>query len=313
MRTVGFCEIDPYCRSVLAQHWPGIFVHHDVRSLPRVEGVDVISGGVPCQPASIAGKRLGQLDERWLWPAFFEVVQAHSARWVVAENPLGIVSLKPHGLEWICGTFRDLGYDPWPVVISAHNVGAPHLRRRIWIIAHAKCDVIRDKQQWLPGRWQEGIRDEGQTQSFHHGTQEPLADTNGDGFRTGGRQGVHRARAAGLSLHPGGAMAEPSNPGLPFPEHEELREAWGRVEGGAVTQRGWWASEPDVGRMAHGVPSRVDRLKSLGNAVVPQISEIIGRAIMQVANPGCSLGFDGETPGHSLGLHTQVRSRDESE
>lgn len=231
-RTIGFCEIDPYCQRVLRRHWPEVPVHDDVRSLPRVP-CDLLTGGVPCQPASVAGSRRGRADERWLWDAFLEVVSASRPTWVLAENPLGIVSLRPHGLGWICGSLRELGYDAWPVVISAHDVGAPHLRRRVWIVAHAE-----------------------RGESQHDGAQGIMADPFG--FRLEGLVPWTQQSGDGRSARL--CSRETSQPA------------------------GWWDAEPDVGRVAARVPARVDRLRALGNAVVPQIVELIGYAILNVSS-----------------------------
>ena len=144
METVGQCEIDPACRFWLEQHWPGLPRWSDVRALSgnAVEAacgaIDLVAGGVPCQPASVAGRRRGSADERWLWPEFLRLVREVGPRWVLAENPLGIASLEPHGLDWVCDELEAAGYEVWPVVVGARHVGAPHRRDRVWIVAHRR-------------------------------------------------------------------------------------------------------------------------------------------------------------------------------
>ena len=143
METAAQCEIDASCRFWLEQHWPGLQRWPDVREVTRdaVEAacgaIDVVAGGPPCQPASVAGRRQGSADVRWLWPEFLRVCREVSPRWIVAENPLGLASLEPHGLDWVCGELEGAGYEVWPVVVGADDVGAPHRRKRVWIVAHA--------------------------------------------------------------------------------------------------------------------------------------------------------------------------------
>jgi len=140
IETVGFCEFEPFCQRVLAKHWPGVWQHDDVRTLTgdlvreHCGRIDLITGGVPCQPASCAGKRKGSNDERWLWPAFLRVVRETMPRFVLAENVPGLVTLKPHGLEWVCAELEDAGYQCLPIIVGAWAVGAPHRRNRVWIV-----------------------------------------------------------------------------------------------------------------------------------------------------------------------------------
>jgi DNA (cytosine-5)-methyltransferase 1 len=141
MRTVQLCEIDPYCRDILRRHFPGVPLHGDIRTLVPPH-VDVVCGGPPCQPASLAGARRGELDSRWLWPEFLECVRRARPRWVVAENPIGIASLEPVGLKWIVGQLEAMGFQAMPLIVGGDDVGAPHRRSRIFLVAHA--DLARD-------------------------------------------------------------------------------------------------------------------------------------------------------------------------
>jgi DNA (cytosine-5)-methyltransferase 1 len=136
-RTTSFCEVNPHCREWLDQQWPGIPIHSDLRTLhgEQLGSIDVLVGGIPCQPASLAGKRAGSADERWLWPDFLRLAAEASPRWIVAENPVGIVTVKPHGLEWIHKSLEQTGYEVLPIIVGADDCGAPHQRARTWIIA----------------------------------------------------------------------------------------------------------------------------------------------------------------------------------
>lgn len=216
MRVVGQVEIDQFCRSVLARHWPEVPRHDDVRTAadwwagePR-PAVHVIAGGFPCQPVSQAGKRLAQDDDRWLWPAMEQVIAAVRPGWVLWENVPGLLA---RGLDVVHADLVRLGYRHRVGWASACAVGAPHPRRRLFGVAHAAG------------------------------------------------QGCHARRAQpalGDVPRPAGVRAEPA-----------------RVDR--------WAVEPRLGRVAHGLPGRVDRVRALGNAVVPQVAEHIGRLIMASA------------------------------
>ena len=216
MTVVGQVEIDPFCQRVLAKHWPEV-PRHDVRtciewwrSVPRPP-VDAVAGGFPCQPASNAGRRRGQADHRWLWPAMAEVIDALRPDWVIGENVPG---LRTRGLADVLADLARLGYRARAGVVSACALGAPHTRTRLFILAHAAG------------------------------------------------QGCPPRRAdAGCAGTPAGQ--QPDGSGL---------------------ERGtWWAREPGVRRVAYGVPGGVERRAALGNAVVPQVAEHIGRLVMRAA------------------------------
>jgi DNA (cytosine-5)-methyltransferase 1 len=156
LATIQFCEIDPYCRDILARHFPGVPIHGDIRTLEIPAGVDVVCGGPPCQPASLAGARRGELDNRWLWPEFLECCRRARPGWIVAENPIGIASIEP-GLAWIMRKMEEMGYEALPVIIGADDVGAPHRRSRVFIVANANgggCSAACPRiSEWKTSSW----------------------------------------------------------------------------------------------------------------------------------------------------------------
>jgi len=269
MRVVYQCEVDPFCQRVLAKHWPhvprgGAIESIDFTSL-GVGTVDLICGGPPCQPASVAGQRKGGADARWLWPEFLRAVRELRPRWVLAENPPGVLSVG-HG-RWFGEILRELaegGYDAEWNILSAADMGAPHLRERVWIVAYPRECGQRSIFQYL---------DWSQLQSPDVGGDgeiRPVADAE---------RGNGAGRATGAIPEP--EAAERVQEVNPTGYRSQVLRGTLAYAGGRSDE--WWGVEPDVGRVAHGVPARVDRLRSLGNAVVPQCAEYIGRLLMTAA------------------------------
>jgi len=132
-------EIDDYANRVLAKHWPNVHRERDIRECGahNLERVDVICGGFPCQPHSLAGPQLGENDERNLWPEYLRIIREIKPRWIVGENVPGILSTDVG--RFFGGVLRDLagvGYDAEWTCISAADVGAPHGRDRLWLVAY---------------------------------------------------------------------------------------------------------------------------------------------------------------------------------
>jgi DNA (cytosine-5)-methyltransferase 1 len=249
-------EWDPFCQRVLAKHWPDVPRFGDITAVDwsAVEPVDLLAGGFPCQPFSVAGKQRRLEDDRWLWPEFARTIRELRPRFVLVENVPGL--LVGGGMGAVLGDLAELGFDASWESIPAAAVGAPHLRYRVWIIAHRQGDASRPDADGVGSHRADvdidgspELRDEQVCEPGSLG--QPLADPD-----LAGPQG-HR-----------GLDPERDGPGE--------RPAW--PSGGALDD--WWSVEPDVGRVAHGVPARVDRLRSLGNAVVPQIVEVIGRQLL---------------------------------
>lgn len=213
LTTIQFCEIDPYCRDILGRHWPGVPIHGDIKTL-KVPHVDVVCGGPPCQPASLAGERRGESDNRWLWPEFLECCRRAKPPWIVAENPIGIASIEPRGLRWITGQMEAMGYEVQCFRLNGTDVGAPHRRSRIFIVAYADS----------------------------------------------------RGRKAPCTGNP-----------------SRQKKPW-IAYGNVLDRRGRRLPTPGFLGLADGVPNWVDRTSTIGNAIIPQFAEIIGRAIIEVNN-----------------------------
>lgn len=244
MQTTAFCEIDPYCRLVLAKHWPGVPIYEDVTALTGelvrrdVGDIDVICGGFPCQDISFAGAGAGlEGDRSGLWRDMRRLIGELRPRFAIVEN---VAALLSRGLGDVLGDLAAIGYDAEWHCIPAAAVGAPHRRDRIWIVAYAN----EERSNML------------RVERGHAGLKEPLRDGEARRFKS-----LDDTNGAGLE------------------KREGIRRNYGeRIASSKRT--GWWIVEPNVDRVADGVPARVDRLRALGNAVVPQIPELIGRAIL---------------------------------
>lgn len=290
--TVAFCEIEPYCRAVLKKHWPAIPCYEDIRLLTAERlaadgiAVDAICGGFPCQDISFAGKAAGIEGERsGLWSDYRRLIGELRPRYVIVENVSALLS---RGLDKVLGDLAALRYDAEWHCIPASAVGAPHRRDRVWIVAYPRSggrDARDLRQSGDNGQSLGQGRSTITTQSSEASA--PLADPDSGRRRSDTPRGNDADRAdAGWQEADSlpRAICEASGT-------RSVADASGPdVEGQRITVRiqaersafggsSWWSIEPDMGRVAHGVSSRVDRLKGLGNAVVPQIPEIIGLAI----------------------------------
>jgi DNA (cytosine-5)-methyltransferase 1 len=253
-------EIDPFCRAVLAKHWPDAVRYEDVRTVgvATLAPVDLVCGGFPCQDISVAGKGAGLAGSRsGLWREFARIVKELRPRFVVIEN---VAALLGRGFGDVLRDLSSLGYDAEWSTLSAADVGAPHLRKRLFIVAYTVGDKLRDEQQRQPARPADGIRDEGQTVAGDDGAQGVVADSDGRG-RCGERIEEHSDEQSAS---------------------RDLPDRCGERRRGEGARTDWWQVEPDVGRVAHGVSDRVDRLRALGNAVVPQCAEVVGDVVKRI-------------------------------
>lgn len=262
IETVAFCEREPYCQKLLNQNFPNVPVFDDVRTLNRQlledKGViepsgtiDIISGGFPCQPYSVAGKRRGTEDDRDLWPQMFRIIKELRPTWVVGENVANFANME---LDRTLLDLESAGYEIQTFLIPAVAVEAPHERMRTFVVAHSKR-LGREK------RTSKERKSRIRRASDHFGNcGKTVADTISK-------------RCNQMEQHDGGGKKR----------EETVREDWKC----SVKPRGdesRWAAEPNVGRVAHGVPNRVDRIKGLGNAVVPQQIYPIFKAIVDISN-----------------------------
>ena len=262
METVAFCENDAKCRQVLTKHWPAVPQFEDVKELSKevldetgITDIGLICGGFPCQGFSIAGQRKGEADDRYLWPEFFRLIQEIRPDWVIGENVAGIINL---GLDTVLADLEGKNYSVQTFVIPACALNAPHRRDRVWIVAHTNENgESRMDEQRLSAADPNARRCE----------QDKKISARGNTV-INGSDNVAYPESSGLEGWQVRGVGDQTQP---------------QFGAGCWSVTSHWRSEPDVGRVAHGVPRRVDRLRQLGNAVVPQIPEIIGKAIMEIA------------------------------
>lgn len=292
--TVGQCEWADFQTKVLEKHWPDVPRWRDIRTLTGasfyertgLRTVDVISGGFPCQPFSLAGKRAGKDDDRYLWPEMLRVIRELVPAWVIGENVPGIVNL---ALDEVLSDLESEEYEAQTFIIPACGVDAPHKRERVAIVAHAiDGGSAMRRHRELAAITEAGTGREtdggGSTELIQRRRREyePGADRMADGLR----EDVYGSPATD-------AMREPL----------QGREG-SKICGGGVLQKqpsrtdrvhsAWenWPNGSGIRRVVDGIPDRVDRIKSLGNAVVPQQFYLFFKLIADIEKGNTEIGTD---------------------
>jgi len=332
--TVGFVEIDKYCQRVLAKHWPGVPIVGDIRNVENIreivanatrgrfeqcemwgktpndtgevdkntrrrtgnpiQPVTLITGGFPCQPFSLAGKRQGTADNRYLWNEMLTVIDAIKPTWVLAENVGGIAGMEftdsasdlegksieeveielSSVLDRVCSDLEKIGYAVQPIIIPACGVNAPHRRDRVFIMAYAPSNGNTGRSKEVRGsECRSGLPlhsepdNPGHVANATRGRKEPWPE--GWASDKPGETTTTNTQRTGLE----GADTEGDRPNYTRRVAKSGQRGW---------QADWWAVEPELGRMANGIPNRVDRLKCLVNAIVPTVAYQILNIIAKI-------------------------------
>ena len=252
INTIAFCEIESYAQKVLKKNFPDVPIFSNICKLKRrdIDGtVDIITGGFPCQPFSVAGRKKGTQDDRDLWPEMFRVIQEFKPTWVIGENVANFTSM---AFQRTKINLESEGYEVQPFIIPACALNAPHRRDRVWIVGYSEYNGSFTTKK------QRGIDKTGNNNKKRKEEAFQLKRTS--------RQGNDDAMANTYSKNAQG----------------QWKKSIRNEEKYKFSKKCWWATEPDVGRVAYGVSNRVDRLKGLGNAIVPQVAFQILKGIMML-------------------------------
>jgi DNA (cytosine-5)-methyltransferase 1 len=301
VETVAFCDYEKFCQQVLKKHWPQVPIYGDVKELTHerlkadgINNIDIITGGYPCQPFSVAGSQKGEQDPRHVWPEMFRLIQELRPAFVIGENVSGHIKL---GLDTVLENLESEGYNARTFSISAASIGANHKRERVWTLAYSNDKGIRARfgrsnydyekkgRVWSFDRRRSESDDEWSNSSTTETEALDVADTQSEGRRKPGHFNKEKRNTESSATQSQSSSSDVAD------TNGKRRRLWetGSKDAKDVGQSprgeetlGWWDVEPDVGRVAHGVSQRVDRLKGLGNAVVPQIPFLIGLAIREM-------------------------------
>ncbi|MFB4260484.1 DNA cytosine methyltransferase [Shouchella clausii] len=281
IETVAFCERDPYCQKVLNKHWPDVPIFDDIRKLNKkvleergidVGAIELVTGGFPCQPYSVAGLQRGTEDDRDLWPEMFRIIREIRPTWVVGENVANFANME---LDRTLSNLESIGYKGRAFILPACAVEAPHERSRTFVVAYAESERRRktgnDCERYE--EWPSGCRIIPDADSKRFSTRGCKEQTRRKVISGYDHSNTSCKRCNEMEQHDGGGTKSEGTV-------HKIRERRERPRRG----KSWWETEPNVGRVAYGVSDRVDRLKGLGNAVVPQQIYPIFRAIVSQTN-----------------------------
>ena len=269
--TMAFVEKDEFCQKVLKKNFKNIPIEGDIRNVKGEKyKADVVTGGFPCQPFSVAGKRKGTDDDRYLWDETIRVVRECKPKWFIGENVEGLVNIQDGMvLRQVQDDLEKEGFEVQCIIIPASGIGAWHQRKRIWIIGY---NVSNTNTRFGIGENQE-IQTRGNTSTF---SSKDVSNTFGK-----------------LS---DGCSSTTRNSSTKF-KGMECNQSWNWNEVRSKTERcskqdkqqTWWQTESQLCGVPNGVSYELDkdrasRIKSLGNSIVPQIARQLGLAIMETEN-----------------------------
>ena len=283
IKTIGFVEKDEFCQKVLKKHWKNVPIESDIRNVKgdNYGTATIVSGGFPCQPFSVAGKRKGQDDDRYLWDETIRVVAECKPRWFIGENVDGLVNIQEGMvLRQVQDDLEKEGFQVQCLVIPASSIGAWHQRKRVWILAYSKhngshrskgnetIESSNQSKEWL------FIRDD-----------QDVSNTN-TGFSVRENEEV---QARGNTINDG--SKDVSNTNEQRTQVQIKRKHTSIKMSGSSSQKTWWQTQSSLCRVPNGLSyeldkDRTNRIKSLGNSIVPLIARELGLAIMKVEQDG---------------------------
>ena len=267
-KTIAFCEKDKFCQKVLQKHWQGTEIYEDIRDIDGTKiKADVITGGFPCQSFSVAGKQKGKEDERYLWDEMFRVIKEGQPRWIIGENVQNLINIADGQiLQGIHNDLESQGFEVQTFNISASSQGAWHKRSRVWIVAANTNSRLSIGEN-------EKIQTRGNT--FNNGSSSDVSNSNSR---------LRRRRGAELKSGENEVRKFYSKE-----EEQSEQHIWSKAVGhNAISGKNktWWQTQSELCGVPDGVqyelyPDRANRIKALGNSIVPQIATEIGKAIIK--------------------------------
>jgi DNA (cytosine-5)-methyltransferase 1 len=265
---VGFCDNNEFCQAILRKNFINPKIYNDIRNLDgnKIKNLDLLTGGFPCQPFSFAGKRRGNADDRYLWPEMLRVIRETRPRWIVGENVAGIINL---ALDQVLSDLENEGYTIKAFVIPAAAVEAPHRRDRVWIVGHDDSDARGKRGNrrgiYKDSRFQKRIL---------------LSPIEKDRRSTRGSSGADHPAP---SRNPADAQSPRQSSWAYGPRKIQFWRGGARYD--------WLEVATSLCGVDDGIPARLDgrkltakqhrieRIKGLGNAIVPQIAAEVMKAI----------------------------------
>ena len=250
-KTIQFVENEKWCQKILNKNFSEVPIHEDIKTYKGCDA-DVVVGGFPCQPFSIAGKGKAIQDDRHLWPDMFRVIKETKPTWVIGENVRNIISISDGMvLEQVYLDLESEGYEVQSFIIPASAVNAPHQRYRTWIVAYSRRTLQSRAKFRRKNENEIGKGYANQSERSSKTSESDVADTDSKGLQRTKQHETYNG---------------------------ETKTQYTTAK--CFEEKGYyWEFEPNVGRVANGIPNRVDRLRGLGNAIVPQIAYQIGMAI----------------------------------
>ena len=270
IKTIGFVEKDEFCQKVLKKHWKNVPIESDIRNVKgdNYGTATIVSGGFPCQPFSVAGKRKGQDDDRYLWDETIRVVAECKPRWFIGENVDGLVNIQEGMvLRQVQDDLEKEGFQVQCLVIPASGVGAWHQRKRIWIIGHN----VSNTNSWeLLGCMSTsrlcGEKLKGLDSNEEKDRNEIWSETERCGEQVADRGNVSDSDKQRTQIQTQGQQSSIKVPG-------------------STEQKSWWQAQSELCGVPNGVSyelhsDRTNRIKALGNSIVPQIAEQLFKSII---------------------------------
>ena len=305
--TIGFVEKDKFCQKVLKKHWYNINIEEDIRNVKGERyAADIITGGFPCQPFSVAGKRKSTADDRYLWDEMLRVIREVKPRWIIGENVEGIININEGMvLRQVQTDLEKEGFQSQCIIIPASGIGAWHQRKRVWIIAHSNSNRNSNEISGGYGEKEEIQREYRKNNSSswkftgantndvsNSSSKRSFAQSVGVNRELEKEIGGKKEARNQSSLCTSSSCSNVSNSSSKRLERFNCKQQSSEQKFGFTSNKNnegrktWWQTESRICGIPHGVSyeldkDRTNRIKALGNSIVPQIARELGLAIMK--------------------------------